>query len=753
MDKIFEIKLMKNRDTGEGKGFAFVAFKAKEVAQQAIEELHNKEFKGRTLRCSLSEAQHRLFIGNVPKTWTDDEFRKVIEVTGPGAAKTLSDLQNPSQNRGFAFVEYDNNACADYSRQKTSSANFKMDGNAPTVSWADPKNVPDNSAAVSQCRCGTLIGSSKDEHSNQDVATSDAIKLAREVDPNGERTFGITGHHGTILLGAEWGRDRTNALDVLEGRSYRLQHPWVGIVNRSQADINRNVDMLDARRREREFFATNPDYGHSASRMATRVCHQAELNHLGRTVSAQLYTILELCCAFDRIFKEHLDGWNKETNGFLKREVSPKTGSRVLCSNIKERKEEEVERTNSMKKGLFLVMGQQSLIYSFVARGTVVLAEFTEFTGNFTSIASQCLQKLPSSNNKFTYNCDGHTFNYLVEDGFTYCVVAVESAGRQIPMAFLERVKEDFTKRYGGGKAATAAANSLNREFGPKLKEQIQYCVDHPEEISKLSKVKAQVSEVKGVMMENIEKVLDRGEKIELLVDKTENLRSQVQDFRTQGTQMRRKMWLQNMKIKLIVLDCEQVKQLFQRYGEVSKVVMPPAKSGGKRNFGFIHYAERSSALKAVKDAEKYEIDGQELEVCLAKPQSDKKFDWTNPYISGPHPNYIPHPGYGGFPGNPYGSLGGEYGVATGFQQVYWWTVSSHALAPLNSLIYGRGPVLERMHMIPMVLPDGRTGYVLQQPGVQMPLSQPHKNDWSNSSSGTSSLMATVADGIDTTRQ
>lgn len=33
----------------------------------------------------------------------------------------------------------------------------------------------------------------------------------------------------------------------------------------------------------------------------------------------------------------------------------------------------------------------------------------------------------------------------------------------------------------------------------------MQYCVDHPEEMSKLSKVKAQVSEVKGVMMENIE--------------------------------------------------------------------------------------------------------------------------------------------------------------------------------------------------------------------------------------------------------
>jgi vesicle-associated membrane protein 72 len=66
-------------------------------------------------------------------------------------------------------------------------------------------------------------------------------------------------------------------------------------------------------------------------------------------------------------------------------------------------------------------MGQQSLIYAFVARGAVVLAEYTEFTGNFTTIAAQCLQKLPASNNKFTYNCDGHTFNYLVEDGFSEC--------------------------------------------------------------------------------------------------------------------------------------------------------------------------------------------------------------------------------------------------------------------------------------------------------------------------------------------
>ncbi|GLJ04864.1 hypothetical protein SUGI_0005020 [Cryptomeria japonica] len=177
-------------------------------------------------------------------------------------------------------------------------------------------------------------------------------------------------------------------------------------------------------------------------------------------------------------------------------------------------------------------MAQQSLIYSFVSRGTAILADHTDFTGNFTLIAYQCLEKLPTTNNKFTYNCDRHTFNYLVEDGFTYGVVAEESVGRQVPMAFLERIKEDFKKRYSGGRAEIAISNSLNKEFGPKLKEHMDYCAEHPEEITKISRVKAQVSEVKGVMMENIEKVIDRGETISVMVDRADNLRTEAEDFR-----------------------------------------------------------------------------------------------------------------------------------------------------------------------------------------------------------------------------
>lgn len=70
---------------------------------------------------------------------------------------------------------------------------------------------------------------------------------------------------------------------MLEGRAYRLQFPWIGVVNRSQQDINKNVDMIAARRREREYFSSTPEYKHLAHRMGSE--------HLGKVLSKVCFFI------------------------------------------------------------------------------------------------------------------------------------------------------------------------------------------------------------------------------------------------------------------------------------------------------------------------------------------------------------------------------------------------------------------------------------------------------------------------------
>ncbi|KAL2608897.1 hypothetical protein R1flu_027470 [Riccia fluitans] len=197
------------------------------------------------------------------------------------------------------------------------------------------------------------------------------------------------------------------------------------------------------------------------------------------------------------------------------------------------------------------------LIYSFVARGSgqnvVVLAEYTAFEGNFKQIGLQCAQKLSGDNHSITYTCDRHTFNYLLEDGILYLVVAEEDFGRKIPFAFLNRIKEEFRKKHGG-EAGRLEAHSLDKKFGPVMKDQMTYCVQHPEELDKISKIQSQVQDVKGIMMQNIDKIIERHEKLEVIVDKAGNLASEADHYKRQTVVLKNKMWWQNMRAKLIVL-------------------------------------------------------------------------------------------------------------------------------------------------------------------------------------------------------
>ncbi|XP_031397854.1 vesicle-associated membrane protein 724-like [Punica granatum] len=202
---------------------------------------------------------------------------------------------------------------------------------------------------------------------------------------------------------------------------------------------------------------------------------------------------------------------------------------------------------------------QTSFAYSFVARGRVVLAEFTESDrgGNLSAVAVQWLPRLPATNRnneRFTSNRDDHSFNFLVEDGYVYCVVAKESVSGRLSFAFLERTKAEFKQRYGGGRADGAPAKSLTKEFGPIMKEKMKYVIEHAEEIDKVSQVEAQISQVKSITLDNINKVMDRGEKLTVLEDKTTDLRDQAQLYKKQGNEIKRKMWYQNVKIKLAVI-------------------------------------------------------------------------------------------------------------------------------------------------------------------------------------------------------
>lgn len=98
---------------------------------------------------------------------------------------------------------------------------------------------------------------------NVDLVNSEALKLARHVDPVGRRTIGVL----TKLDLMDHG---TNAIDILSGRVYPLKLGFIGVVNRSQQDIQGNKSLSDALEAERDFFRHHPAYRNMASRCGTQ---------------------------------------------------------------------------------------------------------------------------------------------------------------------------------------------------------------------------------------------------------------------------------------------------------------------------------------------------------------------------------------------------------------------------------------------------------------------------------------------------
>ncbi|KAG6591562.1 Vesicle-associated membrane protein 713, partial [Cucurbita argyrosperma subsp. sororia] len=171
-----------------------------------------------------------------------------------------------------------------------------------------------------------------------------------------------------------------------------------------------------------------------------------------------------------------------------------------------------------------LIFVLMAIIYALVARGSVVLAEFY----------------------------DRYIFHVKRTDGLTVLCMADDTAGRRIPFAFLEDIHQRFVRTYG---RAVHSANpyGMNDEFSRVLSQQMEYYSNDPN-ADRINRLKGEMSQVRNVMIENIDKVLERGDRLELLVDKTTNMQGNTMRFRKQSRRFRNTVWWKNVKLMLMLI-------------------------------------------------------------------------------------------------------------------------------------------------------------------------------------------------------
>jgi vesicle-associated membrane protein 7 len=180
---------------------------------------------------------------------------------------------------------------------------------------------------------------------------------------------------------------------------------------------------------------------------------------------------------------------------------------------------------------------------------------FNAATGNFPTVTRVLLEKIPVQDGKMTYVYDEYVFHYIVENGICYLCMSDEKNKHRIPFAFLEDMKTNFVAKFGLEAAQSAIAFAMNEDFKGVIQDRMEfYNSDRADmSIDSIGAVKSQIEDVKGVMVQNIERVLERGEKIELLVDKTDRLNQQAFRFESSSRSLRRAMWWKKMRCYAII--------------------------------------------------------------------------------------------------------------------------------------------------------------------------------------------------------
>ena len=213
------------------------------------------------------------------------------------------------------------------------------------------------------------------------------------------------------------------------------------------------------------------------------------------------------------------------------------------------------------------------LLYACIAHGTTILTEHTSpgtSSTSASSLASVILPKIShSAPQKLTYTHDRLFVHYIADSpssssnspdealsshaALTYLVVAQSELGRRIPFAFLLELKKKFLGQYSPDITDFQSLPAYgSAAFNTTLKSMLStYNVAPPSDA--LSNAKKEIDSVKDIMTENIERVLERGERIDLLVDKTDRLGGSARDFRVRSRGLRRQMWWKNVRIMVLL--------------------------------------------------------------------------------------------------------------------------------------------------------------------------------------------------------
>lgn len=185
---------------------------------------------------------------------------------------------------------------------------------------------------------------------------------------------------------------------------------------------------------------------------------------------------------------------------------------------------------------------------ALVARGTFVVCEYDASTGgeDLNEVSRKVLSKIPRTGVIRSYVYAGYTFNYLLEKDLIFLCIAAVAAGSELVFQFLGEFRVAFER------TSRLSSNNRSAEQTRMLKDLIS-TYNNDQGSTKVMQMEQELEDVTEMMRDNISKVMERGERIESLIDKTALLKNESVSFRAGAQRHNDVLWWRDNRGRIML--------------------------------------------------------------------------------------------------------------------------------------------------------------------------------------------------------
>lgn len=198
-----------------------------------------------------------------------------------------------------------------------------------------------------------------------------------------------------------------------------------------------------------------------------------------------------------------------------------------------------------------------SIIYALVAKNDdQVLCEYTEYKGNFEQISRTILRKIQkNSRGGLTYD-ESYNFSYINENNLTYLSMSDAKYPNEFIFSYLEDIQSKFKEKYTQTQIDEALSYSLNTEFKDVLKGKLEYYNNKAEKSKdSINKLKESIVETKGVLLNSQDILGQRGDKVNLIVQKADLLRMDSNSYLENAQKLKKySMWRRIKQLCILIV-------------------------------------------------------------------------------------------------------------------------------------------------------------------------------------------------------